>query len=113
MTDTRHLRRTFLPVLAVTTLTACASQDSVNYGIAVQNKFAANSCAQILAKTSATEARVKQLEGLSARARQDTGGGLVATTVYGPDLAVANADLRLLRRARIEKKCADAPLAGR
>jgi len=103
-----------LPVLAMCILAGCASQVSgVNYGIVVQNKFAADNCAQVLAKISATETRVKRLEELSAKARQDTGGGLVATTVYGPDLAVASADLGLLQQARIDKKCVDPPPSGR
>jgi len=84
----------------------CAADLGVaSYGIVVQNKFASNDCTQLINKTKETEARRDKLEALSRKAEQDTGGGLIAVTVYGPDLAAANADLRLLQKARIDKKC--------
>jgi hypothetical protein len=103
-------------LLLALSLAGCAADlGAACYGIVVQNKFAPDDCAQLTSKTKATEERRDKLEALSRKARQDVGGGLVASTVYGPDLAVANADLRLLQKARIDKKCdqAGAAPAGR
>jgi hypothetical protein len=95
-------------------LSACASDlGALSYGVVVQNKYYPDNCTQILAKLKFTEMRIAQLEGLSRKARQDTGGGVVAAAVYGPDLAAANGDLRLLRQAKIEKKCEEPPSPGR
>lgn len=87
--------------------------EGVNYGAVVQNKFYSDNCAQVSAKIETARARIAELEELSLRARRETGGALVAATVYGPDLSIARSDLILLRRALAEKKCDEPPLSGR
>lgn len=95
-------------------LAACApDRGGTGYGLVVQNKFRPDNCQQIMTKTAAVEARIQELEGLTRTARRDTGGTLIAATVYGPDLNVAYADLRQLRRERIAKNCDAAPPPAR
>lgn len=104
-----------LLLLALSQAGCAADLGAAGYGIVVQNKFDPDDCAKLISKTKETEARRGSLEALSRKARQDAGGGLIAATVYGPDLAAANADLRLLQKARVDKKCdqASAGPAGR
>ncbi len=112
--DGRRMTRRTIPLTVAAVLFAalafagCSSDlRGPNHLIVVQNKFAPDTCEQVMSKLKTTQARIAELENLSRKAKQDAGGHIISATVYGPDLATAYADQRQLHRARATKNCGD------
>jgi hypothetical protein len=71
----------------------------------IQGKHGHKTCTQLLAEHKSTSNRIDELEGLTRKAEQEAAGTVIAAAVYGPTLAQARGERRILDEAIEEKKC--------
>jgi hypothetical protein len=93
--------------LVLTTLFAgCSTESYIGArAISVQGKHAHRSCAQLLAEHKGTSKQIDDLGQLIGKAQEGAGGTLIGAAVYGPTLAQARAERRILEEAIEEKRC--------
>jgi hypothetical protein len=84
---------------------ATASLDPFN----APAKFQFLRCEDIAKRLVDNQTRERELRALMDRAGSGVGGTTVNTLVYGPDLQNVLSELRQLREAAAEKRCADPP----
>lgn len=71
----------------------------------VHGKHGHKTCAQLLAEHKSTSSRIDELTALIAKAEQEAAGRLIGPAVYGPPLAQARGERRILDEAIEEKRC--------
>ena len=71
----------------------------------VHGKHGHKTCAQLLAEHKSTSSRIDELTALIAKAEQEAAGRLIGPAVYGPTLAQAHGERRILDEAIEEKRC--------
>ena len=74
----------------------------------VQSKYDHLDCEKLTQSMKATQATIDKQQGLIDKASQGSGGGLIGSAVYGPDLQQAHGNMRVLRATYAEKNCAAA-----
>jgi hypothetical protein len=94
---------------ALALLGACASGHDYGDLYSEPGKFRFLDCATIAQRSLTASKKEQELVSLMERAKQDAGGSLVGSMVYGPDLNTTQSELAQLRREAAEKKCGDAP----
>ena len=88
-------------------LGSCADVSGYVGDLNVQpGKFQYLRCNDIAERLKSNENRRIELHALMERAASGTGGTVVSFVVYGPELDQVDAELKMLRRAAGEKKCA-------
>jgi hypothetical protein len=96
-------------ILAAAGLAACTtsqqSSESSGSFLIARGKYRFYDCGQLAVQAKGAETRQRDLTALIAKAKQGTGGSLVSTLSYEPDLAVARGELNELHREQAEKKC--------
>ena len=73
--------------------------------ITVHGKHGHKTCTQLLAEHKTTSARIDELSGLISKAEQEAAGTIIGAAVYGPTLAQARGERRILDEAIEEKRC--------
>lgn len=92
--------------LAGLLLAGCAgSKDQMASLLVAPGAYQFYKCAQLATAMQSTAARVKELEGLMAKAQTGPAGGLVSAAAYQPDYMVARGDMNELRREARAKNC--------
>lgn len=95
-------------------LGGCAGVPDQSQSLFVQpGKFRFLRCQDIAQRQVAATRREQELTSLIDRANQGTGGSVVSTMVYGPDLQQVRADARQLQETANEKNCDASFAAGR
>jgi hypothetical protein len=73
--------------------------------VTVHGKHGHKTCTQLLAEHKATSTRIDELSGLISKAEQEAAGTIIGAAVYGPTLAQARGERRILDEAIEEKRC--------
>jgi hypothetical protein len=95
-------------VLIAAALGGCAtSLNIVGDPFVAPAKFQFLRCEDITKRLTAAQARDQELRALMDRANEGVGGTAVNMLVYQPDLQTVQAEVRQLREAWGEKRCAD------
>jgi hypothetical protein len=76
--------------------------------VSVQGKHGAKTCEHLLAEHKGMSKQIDDLTQLVEKAQEGTGGTLIGAAVYGPTLAQARGERRLLDEVIEEKRCRDA-----
>lgn len=89
------------------TVGGCATNESDALGTALvaPGKYVLYNCPEIAVAYNGLVARQRELEGLMAKASQDSGGRFVSAIAYDTDYARTKADLRVLRQEAVAKNC--------
>jgi hypothetical protein len=93
-------------VLAAALLAGCAAETT--YGaraFAVQGKFDWKSCEELAAMRKSTSAQIESSLELQRRAERESFGTVIGAAAYGPALAQARADRKIIDEAIAEKQC--------
>lgn len=90
-------------------LPGCADSYVGARAVVVQGKYDPNTCAQLVETHKALSTKIAQLEQLQKKAESASVGLLVSGMAYGPTVAQARADRRLVEEAQAEKKCDEKP----
>ena len=92
--------------LAVLLLAGCAGSDNALSNLMVApGKYDIYHCDDLARSIQGMAARVRELEGLKAKAETGAGGQLVSAAVYEPDLLTARGELKEMQRSAREKQC--------
>jgi len=95
-------------VLVAAALAGCSTiADTMGDPYIAPGKFQFLRCDDIGKRLVTAQAREQELHALMDRAGGDTGGATISWFVYQPDLRGVEAELRALRIAAGEKRCAD------
>jgi hypothetical protein len=95
-------------ILAGAALAGCSTlSNTVGDPFIAPGKFQFLRCPDIAKRFVEAQSRERQLYALMERAGSGIGGSVVNWTVYQPDLQGVQAELRALRQAAEEKRCAD------
>lgn len=106
--------RSILSLLALTSLAACASvTELTSVATVVQSKYDHLDCEKLSQSMKTTQATIDKQQGLIDKASQASGGSLIGSAVYGPDLQQAHGNMRVLRSTYAEKNCAAAETTAR
>jgi hypothetical protein len=93
-------------LLALTSLTACASVTEVtSVATVIQNKYDHLDCEKLAQTMKTTQANIDKQQGLLDKASQEAGGGIIGSVAYGPVLQQAHGNMRVLKIAYAEKNC--------
>jgi len=94
-------------VLIATVLGGCAtSVNVVGDPFVAPAKFQFLRCEDIAKRLVDTQKRERELRALMDRAATGVGGGAVNMFVYEPDYQTVQSELRQLREAAVDKRCA-------
>lgn len=94
-------------------LSGCAmSDDTMARFLVAPDKYTLYNCRDLAAQEKITAARESELRQLMAQAGIDSSGRLVSAMAYRPDYIEVLGELRELRQALIDKKCAPSPGAA-
>ncbi|MGD9920296.1 MAG: hypothetical protein AB7O60_11215 [Variibacter sp.] len=97
----------FLPALL------CAGCGADSYvgarAFSVQHQYDHLKCDAIVANIKAQQNSVKELQRLVAKADREPTGSLISASVYQPQLAQTQADLRIYQETAQEKGCPVSP----
>ena len=98
-------------LIALLLLTADCGGDPSWSGrtLVVGGKYEYMKCDQLAASIKATQAKIDELNGLSAKAVGAAGGNVIGAAVYGPPLTEAKGNLVSYKETYAAKKCAQAP----
>jgi hypothetical protein len=77
--------------------------------LSVQGKFESKTCPELAAQHKTLSTQIDDLRQLTRKAEEGTGGSFVGAAVYGPTLAQARAERRLVEEALVEKRCPEEP----
>jgi hypothetical protein len=77
--------------------------------LSVQHQYDHLKCDAIVANIKARQANIKEIRGLIAKAERESAGSLIGATVYQPQLAQTQADLRIYQETAQEKGCQVSP----
>jgi hypothetical protein len=92
--------------LVVLLLAGCAGADNSLSSLTVApGQYDIYHCDQLLPMIQSTAGRVRELEGLKARAETGAAGQLVSAAVYEPDLLKARGELTEMQRSARERQC--------
>ena len=102
----RKLARTMALIVISGMLAACGtSDDRVLRSFSSPGKYHVNDCGQLKNIGVSLEARIKELEILTAKAKEDTGGGLVSALSYEPEIFTLRGDMAELKREQASQNC--------
>jgi hypothetical protein len=101
--------RACAPLLIAALLSGCADSYLGARTVVVPGKFNHYSCEQLAASHKTFSAKVQDLERLQRKAEGDTAGFIVSGMTYGPTLAQARADRRIVEETQAEKSCEENP----
>jgi hypothetical protein len=88
----------------------CAADTYVGArAFSVQRQYDHLKCDAIVANIKAQQNSVRELERLIAKAERESVGSMVGAAVYQPQLAQAQADLRIYQETAQEKGCTVSP----
>ena len=76
--------------------------------VTVQAKHGHKTCEQLLAEHKGATKQIDDLTQLIGKAQEGTGGTVIGAAVYGPTLAQARGERRILDEAIEEKRCREA-----
>jgi hypothetical protein len=92
--------------LLAASLAGCAAETT--YGaraLSVQGKFDWKTCEELTVMRTNLSDRINTLSELQRRAEREAGGSVIGSLAYGPTLAEARADRRIVDEAIGEKNC--------
>jgi hypothetical protein len=75
----------------------------------VQHQYDHLKCDAVVANIKAQQNSVKELQRLIAKAEREPTSGIVVATVYQPQLAQTQADLRIYQETAQQKGCSATP----
>lgn len=102
----RNLARTMTLIVVSGVLAACStSDDRVLRLFSSPGKYHVNDCGQLKNIGVSLEARIKELETLTAKAKEDAGGGLVSALSYEPEIFTVRGDIAELQREQASQNC--------
>ena len=100
-----HVRAAALLALALS-LPGCADMsDSMSLAFADPAKYDLYDCKQLEPERKRLAARSAELQGLMAKAGQDTSGRFVGTIAYRPEYLQLRGQMNEIRRTSTERKC--------
>ena len=91
-------------------LSACGAQD-VSGLLVSPGKYDIYTCAQIADRMQAVEEEGQRLEGLMARASQNSSGQFISNIAYEPDYLSNRGEMRELQKSAAAKNCPPVPPA--
>ena len=96
-----------LPCAAL--VAGCSTESYVGArAVTVQGKHGHKTCEQLLAEHKGASKQIDDLTQLIQKAQEGTGGTVIGAAVYGPTLAQARGERRILDEAIEEKRCREA-----
>ena len=99
----------FAALLCALLGTGCSTESYIGArAVSVQGKHGHKTCDQLLGEHKATSNQIDDLRRLTEKAQEGTGGTMIGAAVYGPTLAQARGERRILDEAIEEKRCRDA-----
>jgi hypothetical protein len=119
MRTQRHHSRAAYPLagflLAALLLAGCAGadQDSAARFLVAPGKYVLFNCPQIKQQADENIKRQRELEGLMAKAGNETAGRLVSAMAYRPEYVQLRGEMTDLRQVAADKKCKFVPGAER
>jgi hypothetical protein len=90
-------------------LIGCADSYLGARAVVVQGKYDPNTCEQLAAFHKALSTKIEHFERLQKKADSDPAGFLVGGMAYGPTVAQARGDRRLVEETQAEKNCQEKP----
>ena len=99
------LKKTILAIAVPVLLAGCVSGDHAEDFYVAPGKYIFYDCTQLAGVAVHFQQRIKELEGLMARAKQGAGGELVSAMAYNSDYYSALGELKDIRREQAEKNC--------
>jgi hypothetical protein len=94
-----------LVAILVPPLMGCAQNLDLGILYAAPGKYDYLRCEDLPARLAKSLKREKELSDLMTRANQEAGGAVVNVVAYSADLAQVRADIKILRKAAIDKNC--------
>ncbi len=108
--------RPVIALVLLAALTGCAgapgetSDDKLGRMLVAPGKYVLYSCDELATQMQNTATRIRELEGLMARANVDSSGQFVSAIAYRPEYIERRGDFNELRNAAAARNCKPTPV---